>query len=589
MKPSRTATVARTTPKSSKTRSDGHRKSHKDLWKPEPQRARFLLKRLFKALCESRQTPLSYALHSKMESGDLLSLIETKVDPLFYSLNDRRDDFAHDWLVSNVLSKYQDFDLGVDREAAAFRKWQEAEAACARTNDIFRRRWSGESLPFSHSVEEVLHLARSKMAKLLGTIGERELAVIRESCRHGPGADLDLKRSKSTAYDKFRTKGSVTEPCSRVFDWVFGNDPDFRQEFAHDAHWSHASRLTSVPKNALIDRFIEIQARWNTYIQLGIGGLINWRLTRKTHLDVTSQVPNQVSARDAYDDGSATVDLRSASDMNATNFVCDLMSTADPLWTDLLLMTRCHYTSYKGKVYRLEKISGMGNGYTFPLETMVFFCVAWAVCRIEKCDTRSIRVFGDDIIVPRKAYGLLEESLNAFGYQVNSRKSFANGDFFESCGKDYFQGKDVRPFFVKKKIETLYDMYVLHNQIIAYGTDSQGRLSRFWYEFAQKYVVAEIPRSWRYFGPKSLGGVLHSPSDVWLQGAVNGPAGWEYKRIRGLVGRPARKRRFGYRAHLYTKLSADVNCGLWVLDPEEDLDWRVGEVLAPLFDDLILD
>jgi len=67
--------------------------------------------------------------------------------------------------------------------------------------------------------------------------------------------------------------------------------------------------------------------------------------------------------------------------------------------------------------------------------------------RLTKKDIKSylgrVRVFGDDIIVPVDHVRSVISSLESFGLKVNYRKSFWNGKFRESCGKEYFDGTDV--------------------------------------------------------------------------------------------------------------------------------------------------
>jgi len=62
----------------------------------------------------------------------------------------------------------------------------------------------------------------------------------------------------------------------------------------------------------------------------------------------------------------------------------------------------------------------------------------------------SVRVFGDDIIVPVDMVQTVMEGLEAFGLKVNREKSFWNGKFRESCGGDFYDGEWVTPVRLKK-------------------------------------------------------------------------------------------------------------------------------------------
>jgi hypothetical protein len=95
----------------------------------------------------------------------------------------------------------------------------------------------------------------------------------------------------------------------------------------------------------------------------------------------------------------------------------------------------------------------MGSALTFPMEAMVFATVVFI--GIEKCLARPlsrkdcqvlrkrVRVYGDDIIVPVEFAQSVTETLESFGFRVNSNKSFLDGKFRESCGKEYYDGHDV--------------------------------------------------------------------------------------------------------------------------------------------------
>jgi len=559
----------------------------KDILKT-PIRGDKIIRKLFLQLCTRSGTPLANVAYNHFMNGDFDSLTRLSIDPFFYDWNLRYADFELDYQIVSFFRKYQDFDLGINREELAYDKWLRAEGSCKRTNDLFRSRWVGASY-FPHHVEEVFHLARQKVTEILGTVGPRELDCIRSGVRHGPGADTALRRSNSSGYAKYQTTGTITPACVTLYDDIFNSeDSDRRCDFAHHARTEHDSKLSFVPKTARIDRAICIEPRWNIYLQLGIGDLIAKRL-RRYGQDIKCQERNQEAARRAYDHGLGTIDLSSASDSISINLVIDLLSCADPLWYDLLLKSRCHSTLYKGKRIRLEKISSMGNGYTFPLETLIFYALAWAATRYMRADTHTVQVYGDDIIVPRAVFSLLVETLECVGFAVNTDKSYASGSFFESCGKDYFRGREVRPFFVKKSVQTLEDAITLHNQLIAWAGNNQvlpGLLNLQRWLLARGCVLREIPRHLRLFGPTTLSGVFHSDFVEWS--ARRDRHGLEGVWVRAYVTKPVHEYRYGYFGLLYTKLSADTNSGHRVVS----LGLRasaIKDILVPRIPEFVLD
>jgi hypothetical protein len=77
-------------------------------------------------------------------------------------------------------------------------------------------------------------------------------------------------------------------------------------------------------------------------------------------------------------------------------------------------------------------------------------------------------VFGDDIIVPTKAYERTLRLLRLLGFTPNPEKSFGSGSFRESCGHDYYHGYNVRPVFVRK-LKTDNDLMVLTNLLVGWS------------------------------------------------------------------------------------------------------------------------
>jgi hypothetical protein len=113
-------------------------------------------------------------------------------------------------------------------------------------------------------------------------------------------------------------------------------------------------------------------------------------------------------------------------------------------------------------VIRLAKFASMGSALCFPIEALVFSTVIFigiqnALSRpLTLKDISSfrgkVRVYGDDIIVPVKYVRHVISALETYGFKVNAGKSFWNGSFRESCGKDYYAGEDVSVVRVRQFI-----------------------------------------------------------------------------------------------------------------------------------------
>jgi hypothetical protein len=108
--------------------------------------------------------------------------------------------------------------------------------------------------------------------------------------------------------------------------------------------------------------------------------------------------------------------------------------------------------------------SSMGNGFTFELESLIF----WALSKATAYFTGTsgvISVYGDDIICPTGMAQDLIWILSVFGFQTNRDKSFTEGPFRESCGGHYHSGFDVTPFYLRKPIESLLDIIHMANSL----------------------------------------------------------------------------------------------------------------------------
>jgi hypothetical protein len=112
---------------------------------------------------------------------------------------------------------------------------------------------------------------------------------------------------------------------------------------------------------------------------------------------------------------------------------------------------------------RYEKFCSMGNGFCFPLQTLLFASVCFAAGMISSQDPYDFRVYGDDIIVRQDRALLVIELLSELGFRLNRDKSFLFGPFRESCGADWYKGQDVRPVIYDNPLVDVRQVMSLHN------------------------------------------------------------------------------------------------------------------------------
>jgi hypothetical protein len=415
------------------------------------------MREIFFALCKKVDSPLSLGAWLRFEH-DQLALAKMDIKPGDYL---EAEAFAKDYLVVSFLSKWKGLNTGLDLEAEALQKFITAEDICRETNRRIRK---ARYEPIDEFIASVISTARRKISKLLGPMS---LFKIEPWFGWGPGATYEIPRRRAFVDTKMsELPFAVTPKAERLFRSVLGVD----------RHWSAAlNELTTtkvevcsikaVPKNAKTHRIIAVEPRANSFLQKGVGGYFRSRLKR-VGIDLDSQSHNQEGARRAFEDGLATLDLKAASDTVAKEVVYDLLPLEWAMLLDDLRSPKAEMPD--GTVRLLEKFSSMGNGFTFELETLIFWAVVSSVVEMLN-PGGTVLIYGDDIICPAAQAEKVIECLAFLGFQTNDEKSFWKGNFFESCGKHFFQGKEVTPIYQKETIESEVELLRLGNRLIRYA------------------------------------------------------------------------------------------------------------------------
>jgi len=170
----------------------------------------------------------------------------------------------------------------------------------------------------------------------------------------------------------------------------------------------------------------------------------------------------------------------------------------------------------------LEKFSSMGNGFTFELETLLFLALSMATMEslgLENQPGRDLHVYGDDIIVPTECAANVKAVLRYFGMAINETKSFVEGPFRESCGGDFFEGVDVRPYQLKELPFEPQHWIAMANGIRRMGhkhndpDDMHFFARRAWFR-----VLDALPSHIRRLrGPRDLGDLVIHDHQQWWQ------------------------------------------------------------------------
>lgn len=320
----------------------------------------------------------------------------------------------------------------------------------------------------------------------------------------GPGANIGARGGDF--YTKFFSS-PLTCTNASLYDWYrryTANFPDWadaeniRSEQFGGARIVSGSRLSFVPKNDKISRCICTEPTLNTYFQLGFAWHLESRLWERYGISLQSQqFKNRDLARlGSITDNLSTLDLSGASDSISLTMLRLLFPPDFVRWLEAY---RCVETQVPGLgTVPLYMVSSMGNGYTFPLQTLIFSAVVTSAANLRGIPLGKSRfgnvwgVFGDDIICPRELSRDVIHLLQVLGFSVNSDKSFVEGPFRESCGSDFYLGTNIRGVYLKT-LETQTSRFHAINQLLRFVTEHGIDLKRLIGRIASQCERLPIP------------------------------------------------------------------------------------------------
>lgn len=438
---------------------------------------------------------LDPSLHSAVV-GELLALL--KAD----------GSFAANYLAEVLLSKYvgPDTDPAELRKSRAIDKWLATELRNRKTN------W--RIIQFD-PVDSDIDLGWTKMSKLVRTartliskiIGDTPPSDVLYGTFSG-GASTSKKRGPGVIFRKFASQADVTEEAYEAYQQVVPACETWRLLLDSGCQLEprivEGNILFTVPKTTTIDRVACKEPDFNCFAQKGIGDFIRRSLLMEG-IDLNDQSINRSLARQGSLDGSlATIDLSSASDSVATQLVYLLLP---PKWAVLMDTVRSQRTVLPdGTIHCNEMFSSMGNGFTFELESLLFYALVKSVCYHSGVRGR-VSVYGDDIICPSSVARRVARIFHWFGFKVNPEKSFWWGRFRESCGGHYHRGVDVTPFYVKEPIATCERLIHFLNRLRKWAATGILRVGYYelWVKYSQ-YVGNHLHGGWNVESPYALVG-----------------------------------------------------------------------------------
>lgn len=463
-----------------------------------------------KKFLEALDTPLSLGIALLLENNEHAQIARYKYNPN----REIRGDLVRDNLAAaSLLRKYKGLKTNIDTREVAIQSFHKGESACAATNARFRNPILD---PLYTGANVWLHNAfKRKIEKILGTYRKEDFFNLGA---WGPGSTISITGNDTSAVRKFRFEKQITAKLyALIKDELVSEYPNWfpSQDVVDKLVQVTCSELLTVSKNAATDRTIFKESGITTWFQKSLGESIRVCLRRHGY-DLNSTERSQEIARQGSITGrSVTVDFE-----NASNTIAKLMmreSITDEVWFTLLDACRTpSYTLDKGKTFHVfEMFSSMGNGYTFELESLIFVAAAEACHDYYGLAYDDISVHGDDITINIEAYDLYRQFCEFLGFKVNDQKSFATGYFRESCGAYFFDGRDVQPYFLKKKSYDAKSIFRLANGVTSVAhryRNCDGRDIRFLP--LHRYLVEQLPMTLRLKGAAIQGDVcLHVDFD----------------------------------------------------------------------------
>ena len=334
-------------------------------------------------------------------------------------------------------------------------------------------RETDQALPDSVSSDDVLCHARNFITNVFGRFDPRNVVP-----KHGPGAvATGEKNHEKHRFKRLYSSIEQSYPFSEYFVYSLDHlstDPGYLAN--QESLSAGTAKVVLVPKDSRGPRLISCEPLEYQWIQGGLGGAIKSHLERndwtRGHVNFTNQEINRQLALASSVNGQwVTLDMKEASDRVSVALVSELFRDCPDLW-DCLMATRTPQTMLPdGNIVTMKKFAPMGSNLCFPIEAVVFMALGVGVLMAEKLRqrpyvsrqhqhvyykrvmwraSRSLFVYGDDIISRREDYASLLQYFPKVGLMFNSDKCCTHGSFRESCGMDAYKGICVTPLRVKR-------------------------------------------------------------------------------------------------------------------------------------------
>lgn len=416
---------------------------------------------------------------------------ESAVDEARRLLAQQYEDATSCFVASQIaltVKKYPFDGMPAIAREHGLRKFKRGERRNRHMNALFRaRRRSGVQ-------HKLMAKFQHHVANILGNAPD--LSKWTSFCGWGPGSCVGVSgKFTNFARKLLSSEWTVTPTClpyaltlaKRLpFFWevldlqvngIVCIDPDeFERRFMVKVKLVDFNKLAAVPKDADEDRIIASEPLLNQLCQMAADMEMRLHL-RRFGIDLRDQERNQLMAREGSLGGfnaRCTVDLSNASGSIFIELVREATAMVPEWFICLNAIRSPAYVnpfeeqddeSPELRPERYQMFSSMGNGFTFPLETIIFAAIC--LTAHDYCGTTpDYRCYGDDIIIRQNEALVVLELLRDFGFKANTDKTFVYGPFRESCGADWYNGEPVRPIVFDTKLDLLEERVRIHNALV---------------------------------------------------------------------------------------------------------------------------
>jgi hypothetical protein len=297
--------------------------------------------------------------------------------------------------------------------------------------------------------KKVLRTARSICREILGEFDPEEHVRL---CRFARRASVGNQYRCSYLDIKIGGDGPITGSKDHIkwFNNYLLHDHVLRDVLTESGLekpqlWEICGHLvqTGVPKSWKTNRLITPNTLLGSFHSFGLGTYITELLEdygvsiRRGQAIHRALLPKMSLRRNLV-----TADLSNASGSITSRHV---RAVVPYRWYRELNRGRLRYEmTTTGSIIPTPTFAGMGIGFTFPLQTLMFYCVLCAIRQLTGVRGR-ISVYGDDLIYPRSMHKYVLHIFKDLQWVINNEKTFVESDFRESCGADFYRGVDCRP------------------------------------------------------------------------------------------------------------------------------------------------